>query len=404
MIFQLSIISSILFCLVGFVSYENKETNFTNIFPVEFMDSNGEGINEIIYPSNPGNPGNYSYQLNMANYFSNLYVNSPKNKKGSCSFVSLAQVLSYYDTFYNDNIILEQYDKCDSLTSLNVNASSPGTRRDDSLTPYSESISIFSFANSHYNDLFDCKLMVDFNTFVNPAGNSNNLLEFTSSIGAHGKYMMIDNYNQYNVFTPVNSENLSSYYFEYWDIVNEASNDEDFYPEDHETLLSLLTTYSDNLIDSVYDIIGEGIPVILGVCSDIYFYYDELNNIKYNFADRHSVVAYERAMIDNKRAIYCNFGWELSDVHRTIDSFGYVYHYIPVEYNGNHYHSNNYIIDNVQYCGCSYHTHNLVYTYVNNKKHSVSCTCGYLQYENHLDPFNFSCCYDPLLPPPGVLN
>lgn len=45
------------------------------------------------------------------NYFKNLTEYSPYNRFGTCSFVSLIQVLSYWDNFYDDNIIEEKYDR-----------------------------------------------------------------------------------------------------------------------------------------------------------------------------------------------------------------------------------------------------------------------------------------------------
>ena len=106
---------------VGYVNClnNNSSLNPNSDVMVDFLKpSFGDEPNDFNYPSNPGNPGNYSSQLNMVNYFSNLNTFSPSNKGGSCGFVSLAQVLSYYDTFYNDSIIPEQYDKNLSMSKI----------------------------------------------------------------------------------------------------------------------------------------------------------------------------------------------------------------------------------------------------------------------------------------------
>ena len=58
--------------------------------------------------------------LNKNSYFSNLYNYSPMNSHGSCGYVSLAQYLSYYDTFYNDNIIPESYERNQGIASTQV--------------------------------------------------------------------------------------------------------------------------------------------------------------------------------------------------------------------------------------------------------------------------------------------
>lgn len=43
-------------------------------------------------------------------YFDNLKKNFGHNYKGSCGYVAIGMVLSYYDTFWSDEIIPEQYD------------------------------------------------------------------------------------------------------------------------------------------------------------------------------------------------------------------------------------------------------------------------------------------------------
>ena len=72
-----------------------------------------------------------SDEMDMKTYFQNLYEFSPSNIIGTCSYVSLIQYLSYLDTFYNDEIIPEQYDrkKTDATTVAEALSSSPGVYR-----------------------------------------------------------------------------------------------------------------------------------------------------------------------------------------------------------------------------------------------------------------------------------
>lgn len=58
-------------------------------------------------------------------YFSNLRNNFSQNKFGTCSYIVLENLLSYYDTFYNDDIIPEKYE----VNSNNKN-DSPGSYND----------------------------------------------------------------------------------------------------------------------------------------------------------------------------------------------------------------------------------------------------------------------------------
>lgn len=52
-------------------------------------------------------------QTTMSKYFQTLYKYSPLNEAGTCGFVSLIQLLSYYDTFINDDIIEEKFERRD---------------------------------------------------------------------------------------------------------------------------------------------------------------------------------------------------------------------------------------------------------------------------------------------------
>lgn len=75
----------------------------------------------------------YSYQGDyMKAYFDNLTSNFGYNENGSCGFIAVGMVLSYYDTYWNDNIIPEQYDvPCYATTGDFLSRrNSPGIRDD----------------------------------------------------------------------------------------------------------------------------------------------------------------------------------------------------------------------------------------------------------------------------------
>ena len=44
-------------------------------------------------------------------YFSNLVDNFGNNTHGTCSYVAIGMLLSFYDSYWNDNLIPESYDK-----------------------------------------------------------------------------------------------------------------------------------------------------------------------------------------------------------------------------------------------------------------------------------------------------
>lgn len=89
------------------------------MFNIEFSNQNSNTV-----PSNSND---------VVTYFSNLYKYSPMNSYGSCGYVSLIQYLSYYDTFYNDSIIPENYERSQGnvATFEEAFSISPGVIRQD---------------------------------------------------------------------------------------------------------------------------------------------------------------------------------------------------------------------------------------------------------------------------------
>ena len=63
------------------------------------------------------------------NYFYNLRDNFGWNELGSCGYISLGMLLTYYDSYYNDNFIYDDLDKPTHLPSLSSynTATSPGS-------------------------------------------------------------------------------------------------------------------------------------------------------------------------------------------------------------------------------------------------------------------------------------
>lgn len=62
-------------------------------------------------------------------YFDNLHSRHGENKKGTCAIVAMQILLGYYDTFINDNIIFENYDKisAENETDISKFKQSPGS-------------------------------------------------------------------------------------------------------------------------------------------------------------------------------------------------------------------------------------------------------------------------------------
>lgn len=77
----------------------------------------------------------------VTEYFSNLRSNYPYNTHGTCSYTALAMFLSYYDTYWDDSIIPEQYEQRATFDPSNdgnadfdlvpFGTESPGLRSED---------------------------------------------------------------------------------------------------------------------------------------------------------------------------------------------------------------------------------------------------------------------------------
>lgn len=141
----------LLFLCVSIISFNKK------IVDVNVYDEDPCITTSSLYPSYNQVYSN-SY---MKNYFSNLRLNMTKNFGGSCTFVALTSLLSYYDSYYNDSIIPDFFDQRSESTTLN-NALlvSPGVKNiSSSITNWKNGDETAGFlVNNMLND-FECNLM-----------------------------------------------------------------------------------------------------------------------------------------------------------------------------------------------------------------------------------------------------
>lgn len=282
-----------------------------------------------------------SDELNIKNYFQNLYKYSPYNKNGSCGYVSFIQYLSYFDTFYNDNIIDDKYDKNDGNKSniKEANKNSPGVERFTSYTG-----KLYNYANSNKNNDYQAYLMTLNNDYLN----TNNSENFSSQIS-------MENYQ--NLLKSINNLKLKFTY------INGIKK---FGKGNHKTDESI--NFFDNYVKNKLD---EGYPVILHIGGDIIETKDEIG---WNYEGYHSVVAYYY----DDEGIHCNFGWGSQYTDTVFSAPDYYIIYAGYIDNNSltHYHSNNYIINNNYLCGCHEHNYNSYYEWKSYSKHLSYCLCN----------------------------
>ena len=253
--------------------------------------------------------------FNRSTYFQNLSNYSPNNNIGSCGYVSLIQLLSYYDTFYNDSIIPEQYERKNETATTEAAAKlqSPGVLRQYYYgSGYS---SYYEYCNATMDSDFQSKLTVTRNiiTGTNVDGtNADGTAKFQYSIGAWSYQDILDKLYGNSSAVKVNCYQ-SKTQTEYLSLIKEA--------------------------------IGSGNPVIVHIK-------------KYNSSGAvdalHSVVAYSY----DESGIYANFGWgSYANKYQLLGGeAGYTEIYTVATFdfsNLGHSHSNNYIINSKTYCGCN---------------------------------------------------
>ena len=338
------------------------------------------------------------YDNYMEIYYDNLTQNFGKNYKGSCGYVAIGMLLSYYDTFLNDNIIPEQYDVMGEGVGIDLITwrDSPGVLRDIIDNGYNLSAGDYydaMLAQSEYS--LHAKLI----TIGHRFGYYNYLSNMPAGTTFGMVMAVLKGYlNLYREYT--NNDYSLNYAYE------------------------LIPSEDNSVRDFVINEIQEGKPVLLAL-----YGFDE-NNKK----EGHVVIAYDYN--ESTDEIYCHFGWGADKTHITPESEGLTLYKaaLTVDFDLNNTHSynyNEYNSDNM-YCSCyfschpehecryyleydgTYHTyacdcnaseetlleHNFVTQEQDKSRHTLCCVdCGYVktefhnyQYIEHDDEYHNSVC------------
>ena len=292
--------------LFKFAFNENNfiEQNHNTVTPYNEFDNNYFNETNVQIET----PFNYS----MAHFFENSLHYAPSNHD-SCGYVSLIQTLSFYDTFLNDSIIPEQYErkKTDTSSFSQFSYNSPGVYRETQSIP-KQNYESYCRETASFN--FQSYLTLIYNDQVFP--NSQN---FESST----------HMNEYDdIFRYVNIpilRNARMTIFTAFDAFNPT--------------ISEQLHFQSFIIQNILN----GNPVIVHVR---------------NSTDNslHSVVAYKIQNGD----IYANYGWNYSHCNRKLlnqvsNDFDSIYAVCAFDFsNLTHQHCDNYIVSNMNYCGCGF--------------------------------------------------
>lgn len=310
-------------------------------------------------------------------YFAKQYFrslkNHGKNLRGSCAYIAVGMWLSFYDTYWNDNIIPEQYDKTELAIRYNNSyycPNAPGILDEapnDYLYPNS--------SDSVYLEYMNSNIGTNFHSYLLDLGMTLGYIDLTDihSFGLTNDdaYNLLVSYLQNNNNIPQNS-----FFLHYESHINQFK---DTYPNES-------YTYSEKMRREIIDYVNQGVPVITFINGKTRR--DPSSEWKEAY---HAVVASD---YDNDNdTLYANYGWDSEVNHANIfyKSNTMDYQYITGYIAGSfqlirHSHSNNYYLsDGSTVCSCKLATHRHTYTYSSKglNSHTKSCYCDYSEIQSH---------------------
>lgn len=286
-----------------------------------------------------GGGGSYSpttYSFNWKTFFENATTYQPVNKLGTCGYVSLIELLSFYDTFYNDSVIPEQYDRNTkgSISFSDAVSTSPGVepiKRSQYPCDKKPNYDATQYRGFCYDRKDFC-----FQSYLTVLNNKNegtdNDTDFQYGIGSWNYQAMLDNVYGSGKVTVT-----------------------DYGVDD--------TNFRQNLAKmAIKKVISMGGPVIVHIK-------DETDPNKDNWK-YHSVVAYDY----DDNYIYANYGWGSGSTHQPliggVGDYDYklIYRVAVLDFPMGRKHSNNYEINGKDFCAyCGYEV-----DYLNSTKYMLA--------------------------------
>ncbi len=293
--------------------------------------------------------------LNSSSYtneFMSKTKNFSLNSLGSCGYQAINILLNYYDSFWNDSIIPENYEKKGDVNSNLEIINSPG---------------------SIYNDIQEQEVSSS-HDYYNKLDN-NNIMKTLISIGVEKNYTYLSEETK---------EDFGLYANQIFDILktymNTYVNSNDFYFYENHYSSGLMNSFSKARRTEIIKYVKAGIPVLVSA-----------QNNKYG----HAFIAYDYD--ETNDIIYAHYGYKNSKTHHNFEldyqTINGICALVPKS-SSSHNHSDNFIYNQSNFCSCNLKSHNhvLQYTY-NFNTHIASCYCGYNYEENHIVNKKKNCIY-----------
>ncbi len=267
----------------------------------------------------------------MTSYFENLHENVPTNIGSSCVYVAFVDVLCFYDTFQNDDIVDEKYEEVVNYDSFQEALKhSPGVfRYEYDRIDYSNQ-EVYNFIQNYKSVDLQCMLI----DYLND-------LKGTNYPRDNYQTGVVDDYQK-----------LLDFLYGYGRVTYEIVDREDFVSGAFD-----LPENQEGMENYAKDCIDQGKPVILtGVR------YDAENN---EYVDGHAFIAYDY----DEDGLICNFcqGKDRTALHlkEGIEHQWYITSVGSFDFSSiPFYHSKNYMVDNLKYCGCGDHVFHTYTEYI----------------------------------------
>lgn len=272
---------TILSSLCGFkaLSLINDITNKQSLFFAG--DGDGNGSFNVPIPTS----GATSYSTYLKHYYDNLTTNFGMNYKGSCGYVGLGMLLSYFDSYFDGNLISSSYTFRPVAPSMDAIArrDSPGIIHDsvDAFDDY-ENEDISTWENEDY---------LDYYYDINDTSLHAKLITIGNDFG----YVHLNNINP---FATTHSQriNVLESYLE--NIVGLDDEDYSLTQYEHPDPGPAYGSVESTIVSNIIDIIDDNRPVLLSI--------DDTSPL--TFGSGHIVVAYDYSYINNKVVLYCHPG------------------------------------------------------------------------------------------------
>lgn len=318
-----------------------------------------------VLDASPYSSGLQNYSNFRTSFFDNLTYNFGMNYKGSCGYVAIGMLLSYYDTFTDDSIIPEQYDisSIGEETNMVTRRNSPGVIKDSIVNPSNTSDAYYGYnlsASDYYSSMASLSNSSLHAKLIN-IGATNSFYDFNDDDSPCGTNFYIRFLVMQQYFDNVLGYTYGNQYsFNYYN------------GESNESLSNSVRSFAIQQVTS-------GNPVLLSVGGDY---------------GGHVVVAYDYD--SNLDKLYCHMGWSASSTHKTIEDYSFTRYKtaLVINFNLSHNHSNNYGVTTINnnipttsyycyhdhhiftYTGGNSHSFNDHYVYNTSNTHKAYCSCG----------------------------